>query len=83
MQKAQKAATEIRDDDIPPYLINPSYLSKEGKQKSAEYKYPHDYGGYVEQEYLPKKVRGQVFYEPTDFGFEKDIKAIRVKKGKK
>ncbi len=83
MQKAEKAATEIRDDDIPPYLINPSYLSSEGKKLSAEYKYPHDYGEYVEQEYLPKKVRGQVFYAPTDHGYEKEVKAIRVKKGKK
>ncbi len=83
MQKAEKAATEIRDDDIPPYLINPSYLSDEGKKLSAEYKYPHNYGEYVEQEYLPKKVRGQVFYEPTDHGFENQIKSIRLKKGKK
>lgn len=83
MQKAEKAATEIRDDDIPPHLINPSYLSKEGKKLSAEYKYPHDYGEYVEQEYLPKNVRGQKFYEPTDHGFEKKIKEIREIKGKK
>ena len=83
MQKAEKAATEIRDDDIPPHLINPSYLSKEGKELSAEYKYPHDYGEYVEQEYLPKNVRGQKFYEPTDHGFEKKIKEIREIKGKK
>ena len=83
MQKAEKAATEIRDDDIPPHLINPSYLSKEGKELSAEYKYPHDYGEYVEQEYLPKNVRGQKFYEPTSHGFEKKIKEIREIKGKK
>ncbi|MBR3804061.1 MAG: replication-associated recombination protein A [Clostridia bacterium] len=83
MQKAEKAATEIRDDDIPPHLINPSYLSKEGKKLSAEYKYPHDYGEYVEQEYLPKNVRGQKFYEPTSHGFEKKIKEIREIKGKK
>ena len=83
LDKARSAATEIRDDDIPPYLINPSYLGAEGKKLSAEYKYPHDYGGYVEQEYLPKKVRGQVFYEPTELGYEKEIRAIRVKKGKK
>ncbi len=83
MQRASKAVEEIKDDDIPPYLINPSYLSKEGKALSAEYKYPHNYGEYVEQEYLPKKVRGQTFYQPTDHGFEKQIKKIRIDKGVK
>ena len=82
MYSAIDAVEKVRDDDIPPYLINPSYLSKEGKEKSAEYKYPHDYGGYVEQTYLPKKLEGQVFYKPTQNGFEKQIHAIRKEKGK-
>src|SRR5205807_1044307 len=29
---------------------------------------------YVPQEYLPEVLRGQKWYEPTEFGFEKDIK---------
>ncbi len=83
MQSAEEAVETVRDDDIPPYLINPSYLSKEGKKKSAEYKYPHDYGGYVEQTYLPKKLEGKVFYKPSNNGYEKQISAIRTEKGKK
>lgn len=83
MYSAEEAVETVRDDDIPPYLINPSYLSKEGKKKSAEYKYPHDYGGYVEQTYLPKKLEGKVFYKPSNNGYEKQISAIRIEKGKK
>ena len=83
MDSAIDAVETVRDDDIPPYLINPSYLSKEGKKKSAEYKYPHDYGGYVEQTYLPKKLEGKVFYKPSKNGYEKQISAIRTEKGKK
>ena len=83
MYSAEEAVETVRDDDIPPYLINPSYLSKEGKKKSAEYKYPHDYGGYVEQTYLPKKLEGKVFYKPSNNGYEKQISAIRTEKGKK
>ena len=83
MQGASQAVEKTYDDAVPPHLINPSYLSKEGKQKSGEYKYPHDYGGYVEQEYLPKNLKGQVFYKPTDNGFEKKVKEIRKEKGKK
>ncbi|HAR48645.1 MAG TPA: AAA family ATPase, partial [Smithella sp.] len=29
---------------------------------------------YVPQEYLPDEIKGQVFYQPKDTGFEKTIK---------
>lgn len=38
------------------------------------YKYPHSYGGYVEQFYLPDKLQGTEYYKPTDNGFDKVIK---------
>lgn len=69
------------DTSIPPHLINAVYLSKEDKKKSAEYKYPHNYGGYVKQQYMPDKLKDKVYYVPTDNGYEKTIKEIRVKKG--
>src|SRR6266581_2851486 len=38
-------------------------------------KYAHAYAeGYAAQEYLPKALLGARWYEPTEFGFEKDIK---------
>ncbi|KPK30703.1 MAG: AAA family ATPase [Nitrospira bacterium SG8_3] len=38
------------------------------------YLYPHDYAsGWVEQQYLPDKVKRRVFYRPTERGFEKEI----------
>jgi putative ATPase len=41
---------------------------------SRGYLYPHNYlGAWVEQEYLPEKIRNRVFYRPTDRGFEKEI----------
>jgi putative ATPase len=40
------------------------------------YKYAHDYqGAFVVQEYLPEKLRDEIFYTPTDRGYEKVIKA--------
>lgn len=83
MQKAQQTVETVRDDNVLPHLINPSYLSKEGKQKSAEYKYPHDFGGYVSQQYLPNQLKDEVFYTPTDNGYEREIKKIRKEKGVK
>lgn len=38
------------------------------------YKYPHSFGGYVEQVYLPDELRGREYYKPTDNGFDKVIK---------
>jgi putative ATPase len=41
----------------------------------AGYKYGHEYeDGYAPQEYLPKALQGARWYEPTEFGFEKDVK---------
>ncbi len=82
MNMASEDAEKVRDDNIPSHLINPVYLSKEDKLKSAEYKYPHNYGGYVEQQYLPDKLKNKVYYTPSDNGFEKTVKEIREKQNR-
>jgi putative ATPase len=39
------------------------------------YLYPHNYpGARVKQEYLPEKVKGRIFYRPTERGLEKEIR---------
>lgn len=83
MNKARDDAENIRDDNIPGYLINPPYRSDEGKKESADYKYPHEYGEWVEQEYMPKELVGRTYYNPSDHGFEKTIKGNRKIKGMK
>ncbi|MDN3514292.1 MAG: replication-associated recombination protein A [Candidatus Brocadia sp.] len=40
----------------------------------VDYKYPHSFGGYVEQVYMPDELRGREYYRPTDKGFDKVIK---------
>ncbi len=38
------------------------------------YKYPHDFAGaYVPAEYLPDELVGEVIYEPSDSGFEREL----------
>ncbi len=76
-------AREVRDDDIPAYLKDSSYGSKEDKANSRAYKYPHNYGGYVEQQYLPNALKDKVYYVPSDNGYEKEVKETRKRKGKK
>lgn len=82
MLAAKKDAVTVRDDvDIPAYLRDNSYGSKERKQESANYLFPHDFGGWVKQQYLPDALKDRVYYEPSDFGFEKQVKRTRVRKG--
>ena len=83
MHAAIDDAKNARDDRIPPYLKDNSYGSKEDKSQKANYKYPHDYGGYVEQQYLPDAVKDKVYYTPSDRGYEKTVQEIRKRKGKK
>ena len=77
MNKAAEKAKNVYNDDVPPHLKNSVYASDKDKELSAGYKYPHDYGGYVKQQYLPDSLKNEVFYEPTENGFEKEIKEFR------
>jgi len=70
---------------LPPHLRNASTPLQKSLGWSAGYQYPHDFEGhYVEQEYLPEKLRGSRFYEPSENGWEKTLKerlaAWRAKK---
>ena len=41
----------------------------------AGYRYAHDYAeGYVAQDYLPDRLKGQRYYDPAGHGYEKSIK---------
>lgn len=83
MYSAEKDAREIKDDNVPYWVKNAVYGSKEDKNLAKQYKYPHDYGGYVDQQYLPDSVKDKVYYQPKCNGYENVIKEIRKKKGKK
>ena len=80
MQNSADAAVHHKDDNIPPYLADNSYGSKEQKAAGKKYKYPHDFGGFVKQQYLPDSLKDRVFYAPTDNGYEKTVKERRKKR---
>ena len=83
MYAAIRDAKETRDDNIPAYLKDSSYGGDEDKANSRKYKYPHDYGGYVEQQYLPDSLKDRIYYQPGQNGYENEVKEIRKRKGKK
>lgn len=59
---------------VPPHLGDTSH-SQAGPRlgKGRGYKYPHDFGGYVEQDYLPEELDRVEFYHPSANGYEKAI----------
>ena len=67
---------KIGVEEVPKYLQDPNYKT----EKISGYKYPHDYGGWVKQQYLPDEIKDAVFYEPTENGFEKEIKERQKKR---
>jgi len=71
---ARDAVTEAvkttKADPVPPHLKNYNFLN----EKREKYKYPHSYGGYVEQQYLPDSLKAEKFYNPTENGNERKIK---------
>ena len=81
LYSAERAVKTVVHESVPVYLRDPNYRG----EKITGYKYPHDYGGWVEQQYLPDEIKDSVFYTPSDNGFEQVIKErqkMRVKSAK-
>lgn len=70
MHAAQSDVENTYNDAVPDHLKNTNYLN----EKRAKYKYPHDFGGWVEQQYLPTEIKEHVYYIPSENGNEKTIK---------
>ncbi|MDR4497986.1 MAG: replication-associated recombination protein A [Candidatus Scalindua sp.] len=73
-QDALKDVKEKGALGVPLHIRNaPTSLMKDiGYGKG--YKYPHSYGGYAEQSYLPGELQDKEYYKPTDNGFDKEIR---------
>lgn len=71
---------EGKTGDIPLHLRDSHYVGAQ-ELGHAGYKYPHDYpmgtfGGWVDQQYLPKELSNVEFYKPVISGEEKRMAAI-------
>ena len=61
---------------VPVHLQDAHYKGSAKLGHGIGYKYAHDYPNhYVKQQYLPDEIRDAVFYEASDNGYEKTIKA--------
>lgn len=60
--------------EIPSKIINPLNKRMEKQGYGKGYKYPHDYGGFVRESYMPEGYEDTQFFIPKDIGVEKRIK---------
>jgi len=58
---------------VPPHLADTSHPGIKRLGKGSGYKYPPDFGGYVEQQYLPDHLINAHFYAAGEKGYEKTI----------
>ncbi|GAB4230456.1 MAG: AAA family ATPase [Elainellaceae cyanobacterium] len=70
---ALSAVEKSRETEVPPHLRD-SNRDKHSFGHGAGYLYPHSYREHwVEQQYLPGSLQGQVFYQPSDQGYEEQV----------
>lgn len=68
------AVEQERQSDVPNQLKD-NNRDKQGFGHGQGYLYPHAYRDHwIEQQYLPSSLQGQVFYQPSDQGAEATIK---------
>lgn len=70
MHAAQADAENERADIVPNHLKNHPSTNPDGHGK---YLYPHDFGGYCKQQYMPDKLKNRVYYKPSENGREKNL----------
>lgn len=69
LYSADDASKQAEDQTIPYYLRDANYKV----EKVEGYKYPHAYGGWVDQRYLPESLGDVRFYVPSKNGNEKNV----------
>lgn len=82
IDKAIDFVRNNKDLEVPNKLKDTHYKRSVNLVKD-EYLYPHSYGGYVEQDYLPDKYIGESFYEANKVGYEKEMieRLEKIKRG--
>lgn len=75
-ERAEEDARNVKKVIVPNALKNHPSTNDDG---SGQYKYPHNYGGYVKQQYLPDELKHRIYYEPLKNGREKNLIRKKVK----
>ena len=74
ISEAMRVVKETKTPPVPAHLQDAHYGAAEKLGHGVGYKYAHDYPNhYVKQQYLPDGLTDQVFYKPSDIGYEAKI----------
>ena len=79
LDKAVELVNKSKDDNVPMYLRDANFKL----EKVEGYKYPHLFGGWVEQQYLPDSLRDEKLYIPSKNGKEANLVRAKVVKRNK
>jgi putative ATPase len=72
---AEEDLKKIRTEPVPVHLRNAVTGLMKSLNYGKDYKYSHDYQGhFVEQDFLPPKLKDKIYYQPGEEGDEKKIK---------
>ncbi len=71
-----QSSVRTKKTTVPGHLMNIHANGEGDEKKAVGYLYAHDFPDhYVVQQYLPDEILGEVFYEPTENGYEKTVRA--------
>ncbi len=75
ISKAMHVVGQTKTPSVPAHLQDAHYKSAEKLGHGLGYKYAHNYKNhYVKQQYLPDGLTDEVFYEPSENGYEATIR---------
>jgi len=76
ISRAMEDVERKRAEPVPIHLRDSSHPQVQARMGHGKgYKYVHDYPGrFVVQQYLPDNLQGTIYYEPSDSGFEEEIR---------
>lgn len=75
VDRATECMKQTMTAPVPVHLQDSHYKGSEKLGHGLGYLYAHNYPNhYVEQQYLPDALKDEVFYKPTEIGYEKQIK---------
>ena len=79
LNKAKSLVEKTRSLPVPLHLRSAKTALAKDLGYGKDYKYPHDYPkAWTSQSYLPEEAQGEPLYQPTNWGFEKNIREYLV-----
>ena len=75
ISRAMEVVRQTKTPPVPAHLQDAHYSSSEKLGRGTGYKYAHNYPHhYAAQQYLPDGLEHEVFYEPSENGYEQTIR---------